>query len=55
MYEGSIMGGESEDFEGSSIGDVGGSGWGDGNGEDSVGIDGVREVSDVDLESREVS
>jgi len=49
------MGGGSEDFEGSSIGGIGGSGKGDGNGKDSVDIGGVREVSDGDLYSREVS
>jgi hypothetical protein len=57
MYGESMMSGGSEDFEGSSIGSVwdSKSGEGDGNGDDSMGICGVRDMSDGDFENRETS
>jgi hypothetical protein len=54
MYGDSVVGGGNDEFEDPSIGGVGVSEK-DGNGEDRVGICGVREVSDGDLKNKDVS
>jgi len=55
IYGDSLIGGGSEDFEGSSAGGVCGAESGDGNGEGRAGIGGAREAFDEILENNDVS